>query len=290
VVFDPGDGEKMWVIGGQVSGGKDDDVWYSSDGVTWSQATAAAAFPVVAAHTSVVHDGKMWMIAGWMNGETNEVWSSLDGATWVQATPAAAFGARSQHTSVVFDNKMWVIAGGENGVYNDVWSSSDGVTWNQATANASFGIRYKHTSVVHDNKMWVIGGRDDSWNILDDAYYSSDGITWTRSASISAFIPSVSSSSETAKIEHTSVVHEVNGTNKMYVIAGKNTWPTPDSWVTYNDMWYSANGVSWTKATVSSSFPSKESHSSVVFNDKIWVIGGSGTSVYNNDVYYSPKP
>ena len=135
----------MWVIGGadyDPATGEFkilNDVWSSSDGVVWTQATAAAAFPARSNHTSVVLGNKMWIIGGsGKNGYLHDVWSSSDGVTWTQATPAAAFSARSGHTSVVLGNKMWVIGGDNlvdsvNDTYtylHDVWSSSDGcVTW-----------------------------------------------------------------------------------------------------------------------------------------------------------------
>ena len=170
VVFD----NKMWVIGG-AAGAVKNDVWYSSNGVTWTQATGAAAFSARHSHTSVVFDNKMWVIGGYYTGSVrlNDVWYSSNGVTWTQATGAAAFSPRYGHTSVVFDNKMWVIGGGgapgvNTDYRNDVWYSSDGVMWTQATGAAAFSGRYNHTSVVFDNKMWAIGGvagksKNDVW-------------------------------------------------------------------------------------------------------------------------------
>jgi hypothetical protein len=139
--------------------------------VTWTQATAAAAFDARECHASVVLNDKMWVMGG-LGGSVYEmgsysmrdVWSSPNGVTWTSATLAAAFLERWYHTSVLFDNKMWVIGGEpdsyENG--NDVWWSADGVTWTWATRAAAFSARYGHTSLVFDNKMWVIGGDDNA--------------------------------------------------------------------------------------------------------------------------------
>jgi len=49
----------MWVMGGY-AGGYKNDVWYSSDGITWTQATAAAAFSTRILHSSVVYNNLMW--------------------------------------------------------------------------------------------------------------------------------------------------------------------------------------------------------------------------------------
>jgi dihydrofolate reductase len=150
------------------------DVWYSTDGVTWTQATANAGWSARYNHTSVVFDNKMWVIGGYdASGRRNDVWYSTDGINWTQATANAGWSARYLHSSVVFDNKMWVMGGYDaSGRRNDVWYSTDGVTWTQATTNANWSVRWEQTSVVYDNKMWVMGGEDVSGR-RNDVWYSS---------------------------------------------------------------------------------------------------------------------
>ena len=122
----------MWVIGGygNISPYYRNDVWYSTDGVSWSQATASAAFTGRYGHTSVVYNNKMWVIGGYYDDYysglhyLNDVWYSTDGVIWTQVTDSTAFPARGGHTSVVHDNNMWVIGGWDGGsCRNDVWYS-----------------------------------------------------------------------------------------------------------------------------------------------------------------------
>jgi hypothetical protein len=212
----------MWVIGGNASGTYKKDVWYSTDGVTWTQATANAAFDGRMWHKSVVYNNKMWVIGGNASGiHKNDVWYSTDGVTWTQATGSAAFSARSELASIVYNDKMWVIGGNSSGTYkNDVWYSTDGVTWTQATGSAAFSERVWHASVVYNNKMWVIGGIV-SGNYLNDVWYSTDGVTWTQATGSAAF---------SGRYGHASVVYN----NKMWVIGGNASG-------TYkNDVWYSS--------------------------------------------------
>ena len=117
-VFD----SKMWVIGGYGSGANINDVWYSSDGVTWIEATSSATFSARRYFASAVFDSKMWVIGGYDSANINDVWYSSDGVTWIEATSSAAFSARSQFASLVFDSKMWVIGGNGATRFNDVWS------------------------------------------------------------------------------------------------------------------------------------------------------------------------
>ena len=101
---------KLWVIGG-LDREKLNDVWSSSDGITWHQETASAAFSARWDHQSVVFDGKLWVIGGYDGRRLNDVWSSSDGITWDQETASAAFSGRNSYQSVVFDGELWVIGG-----------------------------------------------------------------------------------------------------------------------------------------------------------------------------------
>ena len=262
VVFD----NKMWVIGGVGginSSSRKNDVWYSTDGVTWIQATSNAAWAARSNHTSVVFNNKMWVIGGYIGafGPSNEVWYSSDGSNWFQATSSASWSERSGYTSVVFDNKIWVIGGGNK---NDVWYSSDGVNWTLATGDASWSKRWFHTSLAYNDKIWIIGGQSNS-TYMNDVWNSSDGVNWRR-VSLNA--------SWSARSNHTSVIIG----NKMWVSGGKINSKS-------NDVWSSTDGLSWTQIASNASWSARSSHTSVVFDNKIWVIGGSGVSGHTNDVW-----
>lgn len=215
VVFD----DKLWLIGG--SGGVgENDVWYTSDGVSWIKATENAAFSGRLYHTATVFDNKMWVIGGYDGNHNNDVWFSSDGSTWTKATENVAFSKRNTHTTVVFDNKMWVIGGFDvdNKRKNDVWYSSDGITWIQATDAVSFSKRSSHTTTTWGNKMWVIAGGDGVLNHKNDIWYSSDGSTWTL---VTETIPFSKRGRHTATIFN----------NKMWIIAGIDTSIKKDIWV-----------------------------------------------------------
>ena len=47
--------------------------------------------------------------------------------------------------------------------------------------------------------------------------------------------------------------------------------------------------IQWTRATASASFPARRGHTSVVFNNKMWVIGGYGTANLNDVWYYGKQ-
>jgi len=132
----------MWVIGGRTTGcGSStclNDVWYSTDGIDWTRATANAQWVRRATHSSVVFDDRMWVIGGAIpsgsndcgsgaSASCNDVWYSTDGTDWTQATANADWAQRERLESVVFDSKMWVIGGVSSTIlYEDVWSSPGG--------------------------------------------------------------------------------------------------------------------------------------------------------------------
>jgi leucine-zipper-like transcriptional regulator 1 len=144
----------MWLNGGY-DGSNLNDVWYSSNGTTWTQATASASWSARSSHGHVVFDNKTWIIAGGDSGGSTltDAWSSNDGITWSQASSTVP--QRRAFTALVFDNKIWVMGGIKpgNNYLNDVWYSSDGATFTQATASASWVGRLDLTSVVFDNKI-----------------------------------------------------------------------------------------------------------------------------------------
>ncbi len=153
------------------------DVWYSTDGENWTEATASAPWSKRIGHAVVAYDGKMWLLGGGKYGvvsfeDNNDVWCSTDGSNWTKVTGSAAWAKRDGHTVVVYDNKMWLL-GGEIGYtntrYNDVWYSTDGENWTEATASAQWSKRGAHSSAVYDGKIWVIAG--DNGSKLNDVWY-----------------------------------------------------------------------------------------------------------------------
>jgi leucine-zipper-like transcriptional regulator 1 len=254
----------------------------------WVQSTSSAAFGTRAGLTSVVFNNEMWVIGGSDNRRNtttgfeyvtqwyNDTWHSTNGSDWTQGTGNAAFSGRSSHTSLVYNNAIWVIAGDAGGLdVNDIWSSTDGVSWNQKTANAAFSKRWGHSSLVYNGKMWVIGGLGGNFPIsyLNDVWYSTDGINWTQATAAAGFSP---------RYYHTSVVYN----NAIWVIGGVSGLNTSDL---HNDVWYSTDGINWTQATAAAGFSPRACHTSVVFNNAMWVIGGLSDygSGGNNDSWFS---
>lgn len=189
--------DKMWIMGGWYNGrlpghSAGNEVWSSTDGKQWQQATKGAAWSPRLAAGLVVFQDKMWILGGTENyyfGDAkslkNDVWYSSDGKEWKLATADAAWSPRAYHQAVVLNNRMYVFGGGnyvpKYHAKNDVWSSADGVHWEQVTENAPWHPRLWFSSVVYRERMWVMGGwsNEPSQN-WGDVWHSKDGWNWTE--------------------------------------------------------------------------------------------------------------
>ena len=273
IVFD----NNIWVLGGGNWSGSGiyNDVWYSDDGINWTCATEAAQWSGRSGHTSVVFNDKIWVLGGHTGtgmGYRNDVWFSSDGIEWTCAIGSAPWTPRHGHTSVVFDDKIWVIGGGEdvNGrPFGDIWYSNDGSNWTCATPMAECSTKSCHSSLVFDNKIWILGGENEGCS-SNDIWYSTNGATWKKMVKHDTLIWS-------GRFGHTTAVLE----DKIWVLGG--CADDGGGNVPSNDIWYSDKGEFWNRDSSSTPWCRREYHTSVIFQNRIWVLSG-----YNapNDVWY----
>jgi len=256
-------GGRIWVIGGgresDTTSPALNDIWYSSDGVRWTSATLSAAWSPRDDHSSVVFNGRIWVIGGsWRN----DVWCSSDGVNWTCVTPSAPWSPRSGHTSVVFNNRMWVIG-------DDVWSSADGVNWTQHTPTVpSWSARDGHHALSYNGRMWVLGGYQYP-NGRNDVWSSSDGTSWTLATPYAAW---------TSRAANGALVYG----GKMWILGG-----SPGAGAYAADVWNSTDGQHWTMATARATWSPRAGPQAVAFAGKMWVLGGLNGSGYQRDVWYS---
>lgn len=174
---------RMWLMGGTSGGVNRNDVWYSYDGATWTQATASAAWSARQNHRVTTYNGRMWLIGG---GSSNEVWWSTDGANWTRATADGGWGGGARYVFglTVYDNKMWVIAGyGGSTPTSGVWWSEDGVNWTLATANPGFAPRAEVGATVHNGRIWIAGGISGSTYFSDVWSSAAPSVNYVRDSS-----------------------------------------------------------------------------------------------------------
>lgn len=150
--------------------------------------------------------------------------------------------------------------------------------WEQSTSNSGFEGRSRSVSLIYKDKIWILGGHEFSGGCeynKNDVWSSSNGIDWQMATRNALFHK---------RYYHTGVAFN----NYMWIIGGFYDQPcSTNPQMEFKDVWRSNNGVDWTLVTGNAAFGTRNQHDSVVFNDRIWVIGGSGGSNFLNDVWYS---
>ena len=155
------------------------------------------------------------------------------------------------HGTICFMN-----GGGTNSVFSFNTSTN---TWAQVTANAQWQGRRGERAVVFNNKIWVMGGAGMN-GTLNDVWSSPDGVTWTQATAHAPW---------DARSDFQAVVFN----NKIWVMGGNPGAVSGCAGQTCHDVWSSPDGVTWTQMNANAPWAGMDAFGSVVFNNKIWVMG-----------------
>lgn len=132
---------------------------------------------------------------------------------------------------------------------------------------APFAKRSGGQLVSFKGKLWMIGGKDDQsgptpndiiW--YGDIWSSEDGISWVLETSKAAF---------PARSDHQLLEYR----DELYLIGGGQALGTDGGTWHRSDVWKSSDGVLWQQMT-DWAFSGAHAAKYIVFNDKIWGIGG----------------
>jgi leucine-zipper-like transcriptional regulator 1 len=222
----------------------------STDGEVWNLVGVKNTVPPRTHTANVVFDNKLWTIGGNNMGvPLNDVWSSTDGMEWKKTETVTPFKA-GDYQALVFRNKIWLLGGcrySGKGRIAEIWFSDDGSKWTLSEKE----ILGHSNAIVYNDKIWEIGTDSGTW-------CSADGMNWDLVSSKDSF---------PLRGGFTAVSYH----GAMWVIGGnidiKGAQLT-------NRAWYSTDGINWNKACTFNSFPARWGPRSMIFNDKIWIIGG----------------
>ncbi len=259
----------------------------------WQCVSEQAAFAARDGAGALTFRGRMWLLGGWNRADkvhfprtcNSEVWSSADGADWRLENPEAPWEGRHTAGYVVHQERMWIVGGDANqGHYQpDVWSSDDGVQWECVTREAPWSPRVLHYTLALNGRIWVMGGQTlphfaPAEEIFHgDVWSSENGRQWTRVLRNAPWSPR-------GMIGGGAVFN-----NRMWIIGG-GTYDTPQrpDRVFYNDVWSSADGISWEQTAPKTPWAPRQYHDIAVFDKRLWVMEGFGKSSNRNDVWHSP--
>ena len=192
---------------------------------------------------------------------------------------------RKGHQMVYYNNKIWVLGGfvintdGTGGEYNDVWNTSDlGINWSFVKENdPDETINYvpsdEHQVVVFRNEMWVLNGNR---NTVDK---STDGLNWEH-------VPFSGNVSEGTHYESRHDFAAVVFQDRLYIISGGGPPQGADIWSTDGEP--DANGeITWVQEIADAPFGKRIGLQAAVFNNKIYISGGTVGNTRMNDVWES---
>ena len=137
-----------------------------------------------------------------------------------------------------------------------------------AVNSKSFSPRADHYVVKFLDKLWMIGGENGIQK--NDYWSSSDGVNWIQHTPINSNGGDIFP----ARSGHQLVVFQ----GKLWLIGGYGRGSTY-----YNDVWSSADGVTWTEQNPNAGFSARAGHQVVVNDGQLWLIGGGQHSVVNRD-------
>jgi len=254
--------------------------------LNWVRVTEAAGWRARDSQGEVVYKDQLWIFGGWFDSyqaPPRDVWSSRDGKSWTRVAEEAPWKHSDLPMTLVFQDKMWLMGGWYNGrlpghsASNEVWSSTDGVRWDLATKGA-WSPRIASALVEFKGKMFLLGGIEnyyfgDEKSLKNDVWSSADGKEWTLVTDNAGWAP---------RAYHQAAV--LGG--KLYVFGGGNYVP---KYAAYNDVWSTEDGKTWTQVTEHAPWSPRLWFSSVVYRDRMFVIGGWSNNPSQNwgDVWYS---
>jgi len=150
-------GNGKFVVGGRIHGVEGaGEMVYSTDGITWTTATDAAALKQQ--NGNITFCGGRFFAAGW----PGTMATSTDGENWTTVVS----NLRSSILGTAYGNGKWVIATDSGRIFY----STDGVTWTE-TRNRPSGWQYR--TITYGNGKFIVGSTGGR------VAQSTDGVTWT---------------------------------------------------------------------------------------------------------------
>jgi hypothetical protein len=309
-VFD----DKLWILGGYGYQGMDkdsylEDVWYSSDGKTWENATMNAPWKGRTGHAVVVLNNKMLLIGGYAvdedavsthetNHYMNDVWESTDGETWTLVTNNASFGGRAYHAAIVVNvsgtDTLFVIGGRKNGTeyYDDIWKTTDGSNWSKVNLTADdteiLGKRAGMAVTSVGSDIYIQGGYTPDYEIAQ--------VNQTDWKKIRKFDPIAGSVERKGypggnPYNNRALMEMVSYDGKFYLFSGVEVRReySMDNKEVYSTWTYQVGSNSWSMDSSGSGFGPRHGYSAEVFDDgdgeKVWILGGWSYTGPKNDVW-----
>ena len=172
---------------------------------------------------------------------------------------------------------------------HETWTTKNGLQWTMETIQPAWSPRTAFSLAVHEGRLWLTSGytEDPQYPGLitarhADVWVSDNGVYWTQVTEDAPFGKRRNS-------------HLLSMGENLWLVGGSEYNEQSGAYEDKNDVWFSADGVTWTLVTASAAWPARGpiGMSAAVFDDKLWVMGGdhydsqSGWTTFR-DVWSSP--
>jgi hypothetical protein len=142
--------------------------------------------------------------------------------------------------------------------------------WVRATEKAPWRPRDSCGEVVLNGRMWLIGGWFQSFEDPPrDVWSSADGADWKLEA-------------RAIDYKHTDLPMTLAFKGRMWIMGGWHGGRLKHASAT-NEVWSSADGVTWRQETKAAGWSPRLAAAAVVFKDKMWVLGGVQKYYFGDD-------
>ncbi len=198
--------------------------------------------------------------------------------SWTSSDPSRAAVSASGLVTAIAGGSATITATTEDGGYAaacpvNVYTPTSWVNV-AASSSSPFTARRYHQSLAYNGKLYVIAGNRSDDTILNDVWSSSDGINWTN------ILPHTASPGATQfpqRRSHRCIVFK----EKIWVIGGE-FWSGTE--IPKNDVWSSADGVTWTQVLADTATPGPSQFerrcrfSMLTDGDAMYILGGAGAT------------
>ncbi len=304
--------EKLFVFTGEVmdeiknSIYRVSDVWSTVDGVSWKKEADKTEMGegwermVVKVGKTVYSFGGKYTPSG--GNSDNKIYQSTDMIKWTDVGELPQVSHYFDRSVVYFKNKFWLLAKTTdpqtNESYFGVWSSAKGDKWqleNKSLPWDGQGSTYVYNTknqgydsnslgaFVLNNKIWYLISNNQLNQDYPQVsiYSSSDGKNWNYEGLLKN-----ASDGSNFKIGLNTNPFPLVYKNKVWIISSVPQSTGKETPVVIN----SSNGKDWNLVSDSNTdYKAGYYSSDVVFNGKLWKIGGLNTTKENDNTIYSSE-
>jgi|SRR5580704_189840 hypothetical protein len=144
------------------------------------------------------------------------------------------------------------------------------LNWIKETDRAGWQPRDSQGEVVYKNRLWIFGGWFNSFEAPPrDVWSSADGKKWTLVT-------------KNAPWKHSDLPMTVAFDDRMWLMGGWYNGRLPGH-SAGNEVWWSTDGARWKQSTSHAGWSPRLASGAVVFQGKIWILGGTENYYFGDD-------